>query len=145
MIDVDRFKTINDSFGHQTGDAVLAEVARRFASAVRSSDYVARYGGEEFVVLAPETSLDDAVTFAEKLRSTVASSPVRTAGGDELPITVSVGTASIPHTELRTPSEMIAAADEALYRAKRNGRNRVEAERRHRRRPAAQNGAILQV
>ncbi|HEV7919546.1 MAG TPA: diguanylate cyclase [Thermoanaerobaculia bacterium] len=130
LIDVDCFKTINDSFGHQTGDQVLAELARRFAKSVRASDYVARYGGEEFVVLLPETVLEDAVRFGEKLRTSIAAAPVCTADGTELPVTVSVGTASLAHTHFRSSSEMIAAADQALYRAKRNGRNRVEAERR---------------
>jgi diguanylate cyclase (GGDEF)-like protein len=130
IIDVDRFKDINDAFGHQAGDAVLAEVAKRFSGSVRSSDVLARYGGEEFVVLLPETQLDDAVTFGEKLREAVASVPVPIAEGRTLPVTVSVGAASLAHTRFDSPSEMIAAADQALYRAKRNGRNRVEAERR---------------
>ena len=135
IIDVDRFKDINDSFGHQIGDAVLTEVAKRFSDSVRSSDYLARYGGEEFVVLLPETQLDDAVSFGEKLRDAVASAPVPIAGGRELPVTVSVGTASLTHTQFNAPEEMLAAADQALYRAKRNGRNRVEAERRRSQRP----------
>ena len=130
IIDVDRFKDINDSFGHQAGDVVLTEVAKRFSGSVRSSDFLARYGGEEFVVLLPETQLDDAVMFGEKLRDAVASSPVPIAEGCALPVTVSVGTASLAHTRFNSPSEMITAADQALYRAKRNGRNRVEAERR---------------
>jgi two-component system cell cycle response regulator len=134
IIDVDRFKDINDSFGHQIGDTVLTEVAKRFSDSVRSSDYLARYGGEEFVVLLPETQLDDAVSFGEKLRDAVAAAPVL-AGGRELPVTVSVGTASLTHTQFNAPAELLAAADQALYRAKRNGRNRVEAERRRSQRP----------
>jgi len=135
ILDVDHFKVINDSFGHQAGDAVLAEVAKRFSRSVRSSDCLARYGGEEFVVLLPETQLEDAVSFGEKLRAAIASVPVPIAEGRELPVTVSVGTASLAHTQFNSSSEMIDAADQALYRAKRNGRNRVEAERRraHRR------------
>ena len=129
IIDLDRFKDINDSFGHQAGDSVLTEVARRFSGSVRSSDCLARYGGEEFVVLLPETHLEDAVSFGEKLRACIDAAPVM-AEGRALPVTVSVGTASLAHTAFKTPSEMIAAADQALYRAKRNGRNRVEAERR---------------
>jgi diguanylate cyclase (GGDEF)-like protein len=140
IIDVDRFKNINDSFGHQAGDAVLAEVAKRFSRSVRSSDCLARYGGEEFVVLLPETQLDDAVSFSEKLRSAVAAAPV-IAEGQAVPVTVSVGAASLAHTEFNSPSEMIAAADQALYRAKRNGRNRVEAERRRARRTGAAHNA----
>lgn len=130
IIDVDHFKRVNDCFGHQTGDSVLAEVAKRFLRSVRSSDYLARYGGEEFVVLLPETQLGDAVTFGEKLRAAIASSPVAIAGGEALPLTVSVGAASLAHTQFNSAAEMIRAADQALYRAKRNGRNRVEAERR---------------
>jgi two-component system, cell cycle response regulator len=133
IVDVDRFKSINDTLGHQAGDVVLAEVARRLASSIRSSDYVARYGGEEFVVVLPETPLTDAVSFGEKLRRTVASRPVRIEGRD-VPVTISVGTASRPHSAFETSSQMIAAADRALYRAKHNGRNRVESERRRARR-----------
>lgn len=135
IIDVDCFKSINDTLGHQAGDGVLTEVAKRFSRSVRSSDYLARYGGEEFVVLLPETHLEDALTFAEKLRQSIAATPVKTADGREVPVTVSVGAASLAHTPFNSPSEMIAAADDALYRAKRNGRNRVEAERRSAPRP----------
>ncbi len=138
LIDVDRFKHINDSFGHQTGDVVLAEVAKRFSGSVRSSDCLARFGGEEFVVLLPETQLEDAMSFGEKLRAAIASTPVPIADDRALPVTVSVGTASLAHTQFNSPSEMIAAADQALYRAKRNGRNRVEAERRRAQRLFAQ-------
>ena len=130
IIDVDSFKTVNDSFGHQAGDAVLAEVAKRFSGSVRDSDYLARYGGEEFIVLLPETHLDDAVSFGEKLRAAIAAAPIGINGGQEVPVTVSVGAASLTHTQFSSSSEMIAAADQALYRAKHNGRNRVEAERR---------------
>jgi two-component system, cell cycle response regulator len=135
LIDVDSFKNVNDSFGHQAGDTVLAEVAKRFSRSVRSSDYLARYGGEEFVVLLPETQLDDAVSFGEKLRTAVESAPVPIAGDRALKVTVSVGTASLAHTQFNSPSELLGAADQALYRAKRNGRNRVEAERRRAQRP----------
>ena len=137
IIDVDHFKNVNDCFGHQAGDTVLAEVAKRFMRSVRSSDYLARYGGEEFVVILPETQLGDAVTFSEKLRAAIASAPVPIADGEELPLTVSVGAASLSHSEFSSAAEMIRAADQALYRAKRNGRNRVEAERRRTQRTAA--------
>jgi len=129
IVDVDFFKRINDSMGHQAGDEVLAEVARRFGGSIRSSDYVARYGGEEFLILLPETRFEEALTFAEKLRNAIASHPVVTSAG-EIQVTVSVGTASLPHTEFESPEGMLSAADRALYRAKNNGRNRVEAERR---------------
>ena len=135
IIDVDCFKRINDSYGHQAGDEVLAEVAKRFTSSVRTSDYLARYGGEEFVVLLPETELEDVLSFSEKLRTSVASAPVPIANDRSLPVTVSVGAASLTHSHFKSSAEMIAAADQALYRAKRNGRNRVEAERRRAPRP----------
>jgi diguanylate cyclase (GGDEF)-like protein len=135
IIDVDRFKNINDSLGHQAADVVLAEVAKRFTRSVRSTDYLARYGGEEFVALLPETELDDALCFAEKLRQEVAAAPVELADGSAVPVTVSVGAASLSHTTFTTPAEMVAAADLALYRAKHNGRNRVEAEWRRSPRP----------
>jgi two-component system cell cycle response regulator len=144
IIDVDNFKKVNDSFGHQAGDTVLAELAKRFVRSVRSSDYLARYGGEEFVVLLPETQLGDAVSFGEKLRASIASSPVQISGGETLPVTVSVGTASLQHTHFNSAAEMIRAADQALYRAKRNGRNRVEAERRRTTRTVARASAAIQ-
>jgi two-component system, cell cycle response regulator len=137
IIDVDCFKNINDSLGHDAGDRVLMELAKRFTQSVRASDYVARYGGEEFVILLPEARLHDALTFSEKLRQAVAGAPVEVAGGIEVPVTISVGTASLAHTQFSSASEMIAAADKALYRAKRNGRDRVEAERRRAKRTAA--------
>jgi len=129
IVDVDFFKRINDSLGHQAGDEVLTEVARRFASCIRSSDYVARYGGEEFLILLPETRFEEAVTFADKLRGAISSRPIATAAG-EIHVTISAGTASLPHTEFESAEAMLSAADRALYRAKNNGRNRVEAERR---------------
>lgn len=130
IIDVDGFKNINDSLGHHAGDVVLTELAKRFSRSMRAADYLARYGGEEFVVLLPEAQLYDALTFAEKMRQAVAATPVKVADGLEVPVTVSVGIASLPYSAFTSGSEMIAAADRALYRAKRNGRNRVEAERR---------------
>ena len=130
LIDIDGFKRINDSYGHPAGDAVLVEVARRFSGTVRATDFLARYGGDEFVVLLPETQLHDALSFGEKLRSVVVATPVPVADGAPLPVTISVGTASLAHTQFNSTAEMIAAADQALYRAKRNGRNRVEGERR---------------
>ena len=145
IIDLDSFKSINDTYGHQVGDVVLTEVAKRFSGSVRASDYLARYGGEEFVVLLPETQLEDAVSFGEKVRAAVAASPVPIPRGCALPVTVSVGTASLTHTEFTSSSEMIDAADQALYRAKRNGRNRVEAERRGARRSSADPASAISM
>src|SRR5436190_2058147 len=89
MIDIDFFKKINDTYGHAVGDEVLKYVSRLFGESVRSTDLVARYGGEEFAVMMPETGLDDAVTFAEKIRHLLESNPVPTQAA-ALPVTVSV-------------------------------------------------------
>ncbi|HJW92319.1 MAG TPA: diguanylate cyclase [Thermoanaerobaculia bacterium] len=129
MIDIDFFKKVNDTYGHAAGDEVLKSVSQRFGESARSTDLVARYGGEEFAVMMPETGLEDAITFAEKIRNLLESEPVRTQAGP-LPVTVSIGVSSVPRTRIHSPKEMVVAADRALYRAKKGGRNRVEAERR---------------
>lgn len=131
MVDVDHFKTINDTHGHDAGDAVLRDVAQRIASGTRQTDFAARVGGEEFAILLPETALFEALQFGEKLRSTIAS---RAVSGHE--VTVSIGIASMPHSHVPGKGELYRAADQALYRAKMNGRNRVEIERRRNCRPA---------
>ena len=129
VIDVDHFKSINDTFGHDAGDAILRGIAEIIASGTRQADYVARVGGEEFAILLPETALFEGLQFAEKLRTLIASTPIEVAG-DPKHVTVSIGIASVPHTEMDSPDEFYRAADQALYRAKSNGRNRVEIERR---------------
>jgi len=129
MIDIDFFKKVNDTYGHAVGDEVLKAVARLYGDSVRSTDLVARYGGEEFAVMMPETVLEDALTFAEKIRSLVESAPIDTQAGP-VPVTVSLGVASYPFTHVASSKELIVAADKALYRAKRNGRNQVQAEKR---------------
>ncbi|RXF74089.1 sensor domain-containing diguanylate cyclase [Hansschlegelia zhihuaiae] len=125
MLDIDHFKAVNDGFGHAFGDEVLATVARRAGSVLRKNDFMARMGGEEFAVLLPGTGSRQAIAIAERLRRAVVHQPV-TAEGASLAVTVSVGSAS------RLPGEteidpMIARADEALYAAKAEGRNRVVA------------------
>ena len=129
MIDLDFFKKINDTHGHAVGDDVLKCAAKLFRDSVRSTDLVARYGGEEFAVMMPETSLADGITFAEKIRNLVSANALTTQVGD-VPITVSIGVASVPHTRIHSAKELIIAADKALYRAKKNGRNQVQAEKR---------------
>ncbi|MEA2568599.1 MAG: hypothetical protein QOI24_600 [Acidobacteriota bacterium] len=129
MIDIDFFKKINDAHGHAVGDDVLKAVSSLFRESVRSTDLVARYGGEEFAVMMPETELDDAITFAEKIRSLVEEKAIETQIGP-VPATVSIGVASVPFTRVRGPKELIVAADKALYRAKKAGRNQVHAEKR---------------
>lgn len=126
MTDIDHFKKFNDTYGHQTGDAVLREVAQIVRKSVRETDIAARYGGEEFCVILPETEPEGARQFAERLRQKVESSTFRGAQGEELKVTISVGVSCIPYTNPENAAEMIKLADDSLYVCKRNGRNRVE-------------------
>jgi two-component system cell cycle response regulator len=130
MIDIDLFKTINDTYGHPIGDSVLRCLAKILDRATRRSDVAARLGGEEFCVLLPETPLFEGLQFAEKIRATFAST--EHPGGPEGPqrVTLSAGVAAIPNPRISDAAALIEAADQALYRAKKNGRNRVECERR---------------
>jgi diguanylate cyclase (GGDEF)-like protein len=122
MIDLDHFKQLNDRHGHLIGDDVLCLTARRLAAHVRPQDLLARYGGEEFVVMLPETATADAIAVAERLRLAVAATDP--APQQPLPAaTVSIGVASVQGSS--SIQALVAAADAALYRAKRAGRNRV--------------------
>jgi two-component system cell cycle response regulator len=124
MVDLDHFKAVNDSFGHLAGDEALRGVARVLQREARSVDVVARYGGEEFVVILPETGEDGAVKVAERIRARVAEQA--TEGLLPMPaLTVSVGVATVLSTQIQAPEELISLADDALYRAKAQGRNRV--------------------
>ncbi len=125
MADLDHFKQVNDSRGHLAGDTVLREAARRMHSCVRPYDYVGRYGGEEFLVVLPGTSTPQAVQLAERLRRALASSPIAV-GNLAIPVTASFGVSGIDAAGDSTPETLIRTADEALYRAKGSGRNRVE-------------------
>ncbi len=120
MIDIDHFKQVNDRYGHQIGDEVLAEVARIVRSSLRNTDVVCRYGGEEIVVILPETAAADAVRVAENCRGRIEAG---TASSPGPAVTVSIGAASL--VEGDTPESLVAAADGALYAAKEGGRNRV--------------------
>ncbi|MBV9610335.1 MAG: diguanylate cyclase [Acidobacteria bacterium] len=123
MLDIDRFKTINDTFGHLTGDVVLREVARRIANGIRSYDSVGRYGGEEFLVVLPGCGADEIRLSAERVRLSVSNRPIVT-GGTVIPATVSVGGACAgPNSSAR---ELVRNADLAMYAAKRAGRDRSE-------------------
>jgi two-component system, cell cycle response regulator len=124
-VDVDHFKEINDTLGHQAGDRVLAEVARRLAGAVRGGDKLARWGGDEFVVVLPDTDRVGALRAAERLRAAVAETPVAVEGG-EAHVTISVGWA---HWSGDTPDDLLARADRSLYQAKDTGRDAVRPER----------------
>ena len=129
MIDLDFFKKINDTYGHAVGDDVLKQAAALFRNSVRSTDLVARYGGEEFAVMMPETTLQDSIAFAEKIRQLIETTALQTQAGP-VQATVSIGIASVPHSRIHTAKELIVSADRALYRAKRGGRNQVQAEKR---------------
>ncbi len=126
LIDIDDFKHVNDTWGHLHGDHVLREVAQALRSRCRSGDCLARYGGEELAVVAPRTDVAGALALAEDLRSAVAQLDVRGPQGQPLHVTVSVGVATSP-ADGTTPRELVAAADEALYQAKRDGKDRVVA------------------
>lgn len=123
MLDLDHFKQVNDTYGHQAGDEVLKEFARRCKSSIREMDLIGRYGGEELIIILPETNLITALQIAERICEVVAERPIHTADG-EINSTVSVGVAEKDeHTaQLET---LIARADQAMYIAKHKGRNRV--------------------
>ncbi|MHB8838516.1 MAG: GGDEF domain-containing response regulator [Gemmatimonadaceae bacterium] len=125
MVDLDHFKTVNDTYGHLVGDEVLREIATLLQNDVRSVDVVARYGGEEFVAVLPETSLAGAMIFAERIREHIAATPFAGSLVEPLKLTASIGVSSYPSATINTVDDLFARADEALYRAKADGRNRV--------------------
>ncbi len=123
LLDVDHFKSVNDRYGHPAGDAVLVELARRLKEALRTEDLVGRYGGEEFVVLLRQVPFANAEATAERVRKLVEETPFALPDGTQLPITTSIGL-----SRLLIDKEIdgtLESADQALYQAKRNGRNRV--------------------
>jgi diguanylate cyclase (GGDEF)-like protein len=124
FIDIDRFKPINDTFGHNSGDAVLRQVADLLAGSVRASDTFGRYGGEEFMLILPETLVQDAVGLAEELRNLVQSRQFRIAGNQTLKATISIGVAGGRGSELQLDM-LVDRADAAMYAAKSLGRNRT--------------------
>ncbi|HWJ95329.1 MAG TPA: DUF484 family protein [Telluria sp.] len=129
-IDVDHFKRVNDTVGHQGGDDVLREVANRIKVELRMSDALGRFGGEEFVVLLIDADSESATMVANRIRAGVAASPVELAGGESVNVTVSIGVATLDDFErehqLETVAQqLVAVADAALYQAKAAGRNRV--------------------
>jgi diguanylate cyclase (GGDEF)-like protein len=124
MLDLDRFKAVNDTYGHQRGDAVLREFARRVQGEIREVDILARYGGEEFVVVLPETSAEGAQNLADRICSVVRDAPFRSEDDDaELMVTVSIGGSVYP-VHGSTSRTLLQEADRALYRAKADGRDR---------------------
>jgi len=124
MVDIDHFKQVNDTYGHTTGDSVLASFAATLAQEVREVDVIGRLGGEEFAVLLPNTDVTEALRVAERMRLAVASGNLQ-ADGELLRYTASFGVAAFDPRELSL-NRFIDRADAALYEAKRSGRNRVE-------------------
>ena len=124
FIDIDRFKPINDTYGHKSGDAILRQVANVIADNIRGSDLLGRYGGEEFMLILPETQPDEAVVLAEKLRSLVAAHSLLIAGQQRLQVTISVGVAGEIGSQLQVDA-LVDQADAAMYAAKQLGRDRT--------------------
>lgn len=124
FIDVDRFKVVNDTYGHEVGDQVLITMARRMLSAARQTDIVARYGGEEFIMLLPDTGVSDALLISERILADVQGTPCLTRGGASVTVTFSAGIAALvpDRTAFSSPVAMLEAADQALYKAKNAGR-----------------------
>lgn len=125
MLDIDHFKKVNDTFGHATGDLALQAVAKTCASELRNADLIGRIGGEEFAILLVETDIEKACAVAERLRSLVQAIHLLTQDGQSVRLTTSIGAAELREGEHDLP-ELMAQADQALYKAKNSGRNRVE-------------------
>ncbi|RFB05720.1 PleD family two-component system response regulator [Parvularcula marina] len=126
ILDVDHFKVVNDTHGHDVGDEVLVEISDRLKRCVRGMDIACRYGGEEFVCVLPETDQEGARVIAERVREDIANRPMSLSSGQELDVTVSIGLATHePQDAEDTPPRLLKRADEALYAAKTGGRNRV--------------------
>jgi len=123
MADIDNFKKVNDTYGHQFGDKVLNKTAHLIKTKSRSTDIPARYGGEEFCIILPETNQDNAIIVAEKIRKSVEEYTFES-HEDPVKITISFGVAEYPHNALNKEN-LITAADKALYLSKENGKNRV--------------------
>ncbi len=128
MLDIDHFKQVNDSYGHQAGDVTLSILGSMVKAALRDLDVVARYGGEEFLVICTNTALDGAALVAERLRHLVESHPIEitedSGASQTIQISISIGAAGLS-ASVDSPEKLIQAADRALYRAKEQGRNRV--------------------
>lgn len=124
ILDIDFFKKFNDTYGHQSGDAVLRQVAQTLKRSVRATDIACRYGGEEMSIILPNTGKNVAHSTAEKICERVSSNKFKLQGDKEVSVTISLGVSTYPH-DGQTPSELIEAADKRLYNAKNNGRNQV--------------------
>jgi diguanylate cyclase (GGDEF)-like protein len=127
VVDVDRFKSLNDTHGHSAGDAVLRQIGVILRNSFRQSDTAGRYGGEEFVIILPETDIESAQQRLESLRESITTTPIEFgATGEKVQVTISAGLASFPQ-DGNNAAELFALADERMFVAKREGRNRVVA------------------
>jgi two-component system, cell cycle response regulator len=126
MLDIDHFKSVNDTYGHMAGDQVLGEIAKIILHQFREVDTVARYGGEEFAVLLPQSDKKSATTPAQRILKEVENHSFKIINGGKQKVTVSIGLSGLPDPGLETESHLIQCADAALYKAKRNGRNCLE-------------------
>jgi diguanylate cyclase (GGDEF)-like protein len=126
LLDLDRFKQINDTHGHLLGDEVLRAIADTMTGVLREYDLAGRFGGEEFVMLLPQTRATDAFRIAERVRDHIARLPITTPSGERVQVTASIGVAALDAGSSRELTELLAAADAALYRAKASGRDQVQ-------------------
>lgn len=125
MLDLDHFKNVNDTYGHGTGDKVLATVALVLGRSLRVTDAVGRYGGEEFGIIMAQTGLDGGILTAHRIRKLIESAPVNVEGGGQINVTASIGLVFFSGAKKISLTDVINLADKALYRAKNEGRNRV--------------------
>ena len=125
ILDIDKFKYVNDTYGHQVGDDVLIALSKVLLKSIRKSDLACRFGGEEFILLLPETSQDGAVVIAEKIRKSIESMVLETKSGDKVNITISLGVSGVDLLHDTSIESSIKRADDALYKAKETGRNKV--------------------
>jgi diguanylate cyclase (GGDEF)-like protein len=126
LLDLDRFKRINDTYGHLIGDEVLRQIADTMTGVLREYDVAGRFGGEEFVMLLPQTRAPDAFKIADRVRARIGRLPIVTASGEHVAVTVSIGVAALDAGSSRELTDLLAAADAALYRAKASGRDQVQ-------------------
>jgi diguanylate cyclase (GGDEF)-like protein len=126
LLDLDRFKQINDTYGHLIGDEVLRQIADTMTGVLREYDVAGRFGGEEFVMLLPQTRAPDAFKIADRVRARIARLPIVTTSGEQVAVTVSIGVAALDAGSSRELTDLLAAADAALYRAKASGRDQVQ-------------------
>jgi len=124
MLDIDKFKNINDTFGHRTGDSVLIKLSKLLQKALRTSDVICRYGGEEFVVLLPQTDLDGSAVVAEEIRKKVEQTVLKIEK-NSIKFTISLGVSEVNFEKEHSIEQTLNRADDAMYASKNSGRNRV--------------------